>query len=409
MNTAKAGASVSDLMEAVGLTEPISRPAARWRSALQDKAANLQRRYHRHLPQTLRAAEESVDDGPLVEVGAASGFSALAQFAVNDGPIGGIAVSPDGGRVVVTNYGADTVSVIDVDTFAVVETVTGTDEPFAIAMGSATYNRAYVSTVSPTYDSIVAVDLSTTTVVATHPVARSVSDLAVSPSGKHVYASRTGSDGADVAVLDTMTGRIDAIDIAVAPGTTAKCLSISPDGQRLYAATHGQSGGELVVIDTRAQHVIDTIEIGSAIRDVALSPDGAMAYVASCDSDSGAVVDIIDTGTHLVTGTCEIGEINGLVMQLALSGDGERAYLVNDGGVMVMCTLTHDVLGTITVDARPSCVIESPDGNFLYVADYAGGVTVVSIASSAASPVARTVGDEIIAELDLLQLDPALT
>ena len=47
-----------------------------------------------------------------------------------------------------------------------------------------------------------------------YPVAHSVTDVAVSPDGRHVYASRTAANGADVAVLDTETGTDDAIGIA---------------------------------------------------------------------------------------------------------------------------------------------------------------------------------------------------
>lgn len=392
-------------MEAVGLTEPISSLPVRWRSALRDTALNMRRRYQRHLPQVLAAA----DDESVVGIGTASGFSAVAKIAVNNGAIGGMAVSPDGSRLVVTNYGDNSVSIIHTGTYAVVNTVAGTGEPFAIAVGNAAHNCAYVSTASASYDAIVAVDLSSNVVVATHPVALSVSDLAVSPDGKYVYASRSGVGGADVAVLDTATRQTDAINIAAAPGTTTGCLRISSDGQRLYVATHGPSGGELIVIDTGTERVIDTVEIGSAIRDVALSTDSGTAYVASCDPDFGAVVDIIDARTHIVNGRLKTGEIDGFLTQLALSDDGERAYLVGDEGVMVLCTLTQDVTGIITVGTRPSCVIESRGGSYLYVADYSGAVTVISMASTTASPVHRTVGDEIVAEPDLPQLESVLT
>jgi hypothetical protein len=43
--------------------------------------------------------------------------------------------------------------------------------------------------------------------------------------------------------------------------------------------------------------------------------------------------------------------------------------------------LTQEVVGTITASTQPSCVIESPDGSRLHVADYSGVVTVLMIAS----------------------------
>ena len=35
---------------------------------------------------------------------------------------------------------------------------------------------------------------------------------------------------------------------------------------------------------------------------------------------------------------------------------------------------------------QPSCVVESPDGKYLYIADYSGTVTVTPVASTIARP-----------------------
>ncbi|EUA29880.1 hypothetical protein I553_4133 [Mycobacterium xenopi 4042] len=51
----------------------------------------------------------------------------------------------------------------------------------------------------------------------------------------------------------------------------------------------------------------------------------------------------------------------------------------------MLCPLTQDVVATITVGRQPSCVAESPGGHYLYVGDYSGAVTVVSIDSAAAA------------------------
>jgi DNA-binding beta-propeller fold protein YncE len=247
-----------------------------------------------------------------------------------------------------------------------------------------------------------------------NPLALSVSDLTVSTDGKYVYASRNGVRGADVAVLDTTTDRVEVIDIATTPGTTTECVRISSDGGLLYVGINGPSGGQLVVIATRAQsdddagsaghsrwrrknvkssnrfrgkdvqtgpRVVGTIEIGSSVRDVALSRDGATAYVASCGPDFGAVVDTIDTRTNKITSTRKIGEIGGLVTRLTLSGNGDRAYLVSEDRLTVLCTLTQDVIGTVMVD-QPSCAVESSYGNYLYIADYSGTVTMTPVAST---------------------------
>lgn len=344
--------------------------------------------------------------------GATPDLPAAVECRVNNGPIAAMAMSPDGSRLLVTNYSDHSVSVIDTDTCRVVETIAGVNEPFAITTGSAPAERAYVSIVSPAYDSIGVIDASTNTLAATHPLTLSVSDLTVDPGGNYVYASRNGARGADVAVLDTATGAVEAIDIATAPGATAECVRISADGSRLYVGINGPSGGQLVIIATRAERdadrgaagrprwrrknprnphggqnskpqlrVVDTVDIGSAVRDVAVSPDGATVYVASCGTDFGAVVDVVDSHARKVTATRKIDQIGGLVTRLTLSGDGDRAYLVSEDRVTVLNTLTQDIVGTVRV-AQPSCVIESRDGGHLYIADYAGTITMVPVAAT---------------------------
>ncbi len=342
----------------------------------------------------------------------------VVQIPVRSGPISGIVPSSDGSRLMVTNHGHNSVSVIDTDSWMVVETIADIEEPFAIAAGG-DGNRAYVSTVSAAHDSIDVIDLSTNTVVASHPLALSVSDLAVSPDGKYVYASRNGARGADVAVLDTATGKVRVIDIATAPGTTTECVRVSPDGARVYVGANGPSGGQLVVIETAARPeqaaaqtgskartswrrkkpkntarsgaatakgghtgfgVVFTVEIGAPVRDVALSSTGEVVYVASCASDFGALVDVVDTRTNEIIRTRKVSEISGLLTGLTLSADGDRAYLVSDDSLTVLCTLTHDVLGTVRAAKQPSCVVESPDGQYLYIADYSGAVTVLPVA-----------------------------
>ncbi|OCB47047.1 hypothetical protein A9X02_13740 [Mycobacterium malmoense] len=316
--------------------------------------------------------------------------TSVVRIPVGNGPISDIGISPDGSRLVVANHGRDAVSIIDTDARRVVRSVTGLGEPFAVALTGGDAPLVFVSTATMSYDSVDVVDLATGAHVATHPLAQSVSDLAVSGDGRLVYASGNGARGAYVTVLDVITEDVAVIDLAIEPGTTADCVRVSPDGRHLYAATNGPSGGRLVEVDPRRSRIVGAYELGLPIRDVALSDDGGTAYVASCGPVVGAVLDVVDIRTREITGTRKLSEVAGPLTRLTLSRDGRRAYLVSDDRVAVVCTRSHDVVGDITVAKQPSCVVESPDGRYLYIAGYSGVVTVAPITAGGGSAEAST-------------------
>ncbi|OBF63766.1 hypothetical protein A5753_11455 [Mycobacterium sp. 852002-51971_SCH5477799-a] len=328
-------------------------------------------------------------DGRVFELDTTS----VVRVPLHNGPISDIDISPDGRRLVVTNYGRDMVSVVDTHTCRVSSTVNELPEPFAVVMSSADSSYAYVSTATPGFDAIEVIDVVTNWRIATHQLANSVSDLAVSSDGKYLYASRNAVHGADVTVLDTTTGELEVINLATAPDTTTACVRISVDGRRLYVGMNAPDGGSLAIIETRTRsdnrrvggrsHIVGVVDLGLPVRDVALSNDGGTAYVASCDPVAGAVLDVVDTRANKLVGTHKVPEITGPLTRMTLSRDGARAYLVSDDRITVVSTHQQEVVGEVTVSKHPSCVVESPDGSHLYVADYSGVVTAARIASAA--------------------------
>jgi YVTN family beta-propeller protein len=349
--------------------------------------------------------------------------TSVVRIPVNNGPISDIDISPDGRRLIATNYGRNMVSIIDAHSCRVSSTIAGLPEPYAVAMSSADANYAYVSTATAAYDAIEVIDVVTNWRIATHRLAHSVSDLTVSPDGKYLYASRNAVRGADVTVLDTTTGELEVIDLAAAPGTTTECVRSSRDGRRLYIGMNGPAGGGLAVVESRSRsdarrvggrsRIVGVIDVGLPLRDVALSNDGGTAYVASCDPVAGAVLDMVDTRANRIIGTHKITEITGPLTRMTLSRDGARAYAVSDDRITVLSTHKQDVVGEVRVSKHPSCVVESPDGCHLYVADYSGIVTAARIAPPAA---AQSCSDDADTDLlvagwlpELPHWEPALT
>ena len=143
--------------------------------------------------------------------------------------------------------------------------------------------------------------------------------------------------------------------------------------------------------------------VGSPIRDLAFA-DGT-AYVLTSDRVRGGAVSVIDMSTNRITDTIELGI--GAPTQMTLSPDKTRAYIVDYDHVAVLCTLSHEVVTTVTVDARPSCVTVNSDGGRLYVADYAGEVSVFSVASTLPLLYSQLVATEPIALPEARELEPA--
>jgi len=116
---------------------------------------------------------------------------------------------------------------------------------------------------------------------------------------------------------------------------------------------------------------------GSPIRDVVFA--GGNAYVLTSERTGGAV-SVIDMTTNRITDTIELGI--GAPTQMTLGADKTRAYIVDYDHVAVLCTLSHEVVSTVTIGARPSCVAVDTEGSRLAIADYAGDVSVFNVAST---------------------------
>jgi YVTN family beta-propeller protein len=321
----------------------------------------------------------------------------VGTVTIRRGPIGDIAT---GAAVVVTNYGDDSVSFLNPETLTVEDTIGVPGEPFATVVSD---DRAYVSTSSASSDAVSVIDTNTRTVIATYPLAFGVTALAVSPDGKRVYAGRNGRDHVDVAVIDTTAERVGTIDIATGAGIGVDAIAVDPTGQRLYVATTDARGSQLVVVDAETARVDRKVWVGSPIRDLAFA-DGT-AYVLTSDRVRGGAVSVIDMSTNRITDTVELGI--GAPIQMTLSPDKSRAYVVDYDHVAVICTLSLEVVNTVAVDARPSCAAVSFDGGRLYVADYAGDVSAFSIASPMPLLYSQFVATDPIALPELRELEPA--
>ncbi|HST11476.1 MAG TPA: YncE family protein, partial [Terriglobales bacterium] len=159
-------------------------------------------------------------------------------------------------------------------------------------------SRVYVT--EGTGGNVWVVDTATNSIAATIALANSgLGNASVSPDGKTLYvvAWTKGTIGNSyyLEVIDThtntATGHIDLGDFGL-PTEIAQ----TPDGAHLYFTG---LVGDLMVIDTANNAVADrvTISKGNPLLGVAITPDGTRAYVSCGNNDT---IYVVDTATNRV-------------------------------------------------------------------------------------------------------------
>lgn len=141
----------------------------------------------------------ATNDDEVFEVNLTSGLVNPTAITVGDFP-NSLAFTPDGASLFVVNGASSgTVSVIDLATNTVVNTIAVGDYPAALAM-SADGTRAYVPNESGGYVSVI--DVFTETVLTTLPTPNASRNIGVSPDGRTLVTTNTNANSASVYVLD---------------------------------------------------------------------------------------------------------------------------------------------------------------------------------------------------------------
>jgi YVTN family beta-propeller protein len=259
-----------------------------------------------------------------------------ATVPVGTGPEG-VAASPDGTKIYVTNInygGLSTVSVIDTATNKVTATVPVGQKygSFGVAVTSDGTN-AYVA--DRDINCVSVIDTGTNTVIATIPVGKGPLGVAVNTDGTKVYV--TNRDSNTISIIDTATNKVTA---TVPVGLGPRGVAVNPNGTKIFV-TNGESNN-VSVIDTAKNTVKASVTVGSYPFGVAVSPDGTKVYVAN---NLNNCVSVIDAATNTVTTTVPVGSSP---YGVAVTSDGTKVYVANSdsNSVSVIDTATNKVTAT---------------------------------------------------------------
>lgn len=272
------------------------------------------------LPSSAWAAEPVVQSGTI---------------AVGSAPVD-IAITADGARAYVVNFGSDNVSVIDLSTG-----IAGTP----IAVGN-----------EPT-------------------------SIAISPHGLFAYVTNYNNNGSSTLTrIDLVAGTSAAVS-GTAGLLGPRSVVFSPDGSKAYVSNQASNPGKVTVIDTSSNAKITDISVANNPQNLAINADGTRLYVSSTGANT---VSIFDLTTSPATLTASITGLSG-PQGLALAGtSGSKLYVANQNAsnIKVYNSSTGAAITTITGFNSPESVTVNPAGTQIFVANQgANEVKIIDLAT----------------------------
>lgn len=282
-----------------------------------------------------------------------------------------VAVSPDGRRAVVADYGTgqapgSTLTVIDVPEARVVTTLDLGEyrRPHGVVWHAP--DRLYVT--AEARKALVEVDPAVgagdSAVRRAFDTGQEVSHMvAVAPDGSRAYVANIGS------------GTVTAIDLDageklgdVETGAGAEGIAVGTDGKRVWVTN--RAADTVSAVDTASLEVVATVEPGSFPIRAEVTPDGRWVLVSNARSGT---ISVIDAESAEVTRTVELGveaeDAEGRLLQLTREGgegspvpigieiapDGKRAWVAaaNADAIAILDLTEWKVVGTLTAGKEP--------------------------------------------------------
>lgn len=247
----------------------------------------------------------------------------LVAFNLSGGHLGALAhmapvgLSPvhmintlDGGAILVTNFGGNTVSVVNTASWTPEAMITVGAQPHGIAL---------------------------------------------SPDGSRAYVSCYG--GSSIAIIDVAHQRL-LQSVALPALSEPYGIAISRDGRYVYASDNVT--GRLFVLDTRTQTLLPSVKVGLHPALIARSADGATLYVANGGSHDVSILDLShDASQPALRATVSV---NGYPHGIAVTPDGRYVVVANTYGqnLAVIDTAAARVVATIPAEKYPNDVLIAP-------------------------------------------------
>jgi YVTN family beta-propeller protein len=278
--------------------------------------------------------------------------------------------------LLVANRGGNTITLIDPATMESLGTVVVGADPHEIAI-SPDGKRAYVSNYGGHNGTTLSVvDIASRT---------KIKDISIAPlKGPHGITYNSGkvwftADGSNqVGRVDPVTEGVDWF--AATTQIAGHMLAVKSDGSKVYTANIGSGSVSIIDVATSTVKVVPAV---SQVEGIALSPNERELWVGSRAEGGIAIIDL-QTEARVAT----IGQ--GLpAYRLLFSNDGRFVVAPRGPQIVIYDAATREQVRAIDIAGFPLSVLFSPDASTLYVAaanphrvhkiNYATGQTVASV------------------------------
>jgi YVTN family beta-propeller protein len=290
-------------------------------------------------------------------------------------------------RVYVSNEDDGTVTVVDTQQPAAIETIPVGKRPRGLAL-SRDGTRLYVAVSGlpkcpppmtaadcaklprdRQADGIAVID---TTTSQLRRVLRGVSDperVDLSRDGHALFVSN--EDAARLTVLDVASGKVLG---TAAVGREPEGVRVSPNGR--WVLVTSEADNSVTIVDARTRAVLRTVKVGKRPRDVAITPDSRAAYVSG-EADA-SVYRFPLSGSAPATLLVQLRK-DARPMGLALDASRKRLYVsTGDGGSVAVIEVPEGTIASeIPVEARPWGIALTDGGQHLVSANGPSGEVAV--------------------------------
>lgn len=255
------------------------------------------------VPTLVIAALVAVPTGAIAD-------GSIDDFTVGDDPRG-VVFSSDGEFAYIANAADDTVSKVDADTRAIVDTAAVGEEPINLALRPGS-NELWVTSFASSTVSII--DLTTFNTVTTTVNSGGFRSYSIAFSADGAFAFVVNYAASLIAKIDTTTRTI--VDSVTVSDYFPEGIAVNASGTAIYVTMTSQ--GTVMKFSTATLDELDTIPVGTFPIDVVLSPDGTQLWVTNNASPAGSI-SVISTATDTVIDTIATG---AYPLGLAFGWDG---------------------------------------------------------------------------------------